>query len=210
MSKIALITTSTRPNRIGHHVTAWVRSVLESSNASSDVSLTTVDASTFNLPLFNDTVLPAMAPTPNSLTSPQGTAWSAEISKYDGYILFANEYNFGMSAATKNAVDWLYHAWIGKPIMIVSYGIMGGASASEQLKGCLTGMHLRVVETRPQLGFEGGPKGEDMGRAIGGVLGEGSVALWEREKREEVLKGFGELKELLKEKPVEKGEKAEA
>jgi NAD(P)H-dependent FMN reductase len=67
-------------------------------------------------------------------TTPHAAAWSEEIEKYDGYVLLANEYNFGMSGATKNAIDYLYNAWIGKPILIVSYGIGGGTNASDQLK----------------------------------------------------------------------------
>lgn len=138
-------------------------------------------------------------------TTPHAAAWSAEIEKYDAYVLLANEYNYGMSGATKNAIDYLYHAWIGKPILIVSYGIMGGGNASDQLKTVLEGMKLRVCGVRPQLGFKGAQKGTDMYAAMQGILGEETVELWNAEKKGEVIKGVEELEALLK-VPAEKKE----
>jgi NAD(P)H-dependent FMN reductase len=101
-----------------------------------------------------------------------------------------------VSGATKNAIDYLYNEWIGKPILIVTYGIMGGTNASEQLKTILTGMKLKVVETRPALGFAGG-QGPDLWAASAGQLGEASRTAW-TENNAELLKGFSELQAALK------------
>ena len=46
----------------------------------------------------------------------------------------AMQYNWGYPAALKNAVDYLYHSWNGKPAMIVSYGSHGGGKGAAQLK----------------------------------------------------------------------------
>ena len=43
------------------------------------------------------------------------------------------QYNWGYPAALKNAVDYLYHSWNGKPAMIVSYGSHGGGKGAAQL-----------------------------------------------------------------------------
>jgi hypothetical protein len=60
-------------------------------------------------------------------------------------------------------------------------------------------MKLRVCETRPALAFEGGPTGADTFAALGmGELGDASKKVWEETKKDEVLKGFEELKEALK------------
>ena len=202
MSNIALIVTSTRPGRVGVEVGKWLKTILEEA-VGSDATITTVDVADFKLPVFDEPVIPAMIPSMAQWTTPHGKAWSDEIEKYDAYVLLANEYNFGMSGATKNAIDFLYNAWIGKPILIITYGIMGGSQASEQLKGVLTGMKLKVAETRPQLSFVGGPYGEDLKAAFGGVLAEPSQEAWTGEKKESIVKGVEELKELLKTKEAE-------
>jgi NAD(P)H-dependent FMN reductase len=124
MSKIAIIIGSTRTGRVGAKVEAWLNPILK--GAAPDVAFTTVDVATFKLPVFDESVIPAMVPAMAQWTKPHSAAWSDEIAKYDGYVLVANEYNFGVSGSTKNAIDYLYHAWIGKPILIITYGIFGG------------------------------------------------------------------------------------
>ena len=44
------------------------------------------------------------------------------------------QYNWGYPAALKNALDYLYQSWNGKPAMIVSYGSHGGGKGAAQLK----------------------------------------------------------------------------
>jgi NAD(P)H-dependent FMN reductase len=60
---------------------------------------------------------------------------SEKCRAYDGYILVSPEYNHGMPGGVKNAIDFLYNEWIGKPALIVTYGIFGGLKSSEQLAG---------------------------------------------------------------------------
>lgn len=69
MPKIALIVTSTRKPRIGPLVAEWLAPILKSS-AGSDVELTTVDVADFNLPLFDEEILPAMVPAMGQWTKP--------------------------------------------------------------------------------------------------------------------------------------------
>lgn len=78
---------------------------------------------------------------------------------------------------------------------------MGGDKASDSLKITLASMHVHVVETRPMLEFA---KNEpftagmpwDMVQANESKLGEDTVKNWAKNKKE-ILKGFGELKEIL-------------
>ncbi|KAI9642863.1 hypothetical protein NHQ30_008597 [Ciborinia camelliae] len=199
--KIALIIGSTRAVRIGPSVVDFIYKILISSKVTPVPAITIVDISTFALPVYNEAVMPAMVPAQASFTHEHSKAWSAEISKYDAYIFVSAEYNYGLPSGIKNAIDYLYNEWIGKPVMIVTYGVHGGQLASKNLNETLKGMNLRVVETRPELKF-GGEGKEDVFKAVGGVLGEKSLKLWEDEKKEEVAKAFGELVELL-ETPVE-------
>ncbi|KAF5022835.1 hypothetical protein F66182_5129 [Fusarium sp. NRRL 66182] len=197
-NNIALITMSTRTPRVGPNVASLVNEIITRDvDATKNTKITMVDLADFNLPVFDEVVMPAMVPSQASFTKPHAIAWSAEIAKYDGYILVIPEYNYGLAGATKNAIDYLYNEWIGKGAVVVSYGIYGGNRASEQLAGTLKGMKLKVVETRPALKFHGGA-GPDMFLAAGtGQLGEdtknGILA-----ETADLIKAFGELKDLLK------------
>jgi len=196
---IGVIIGSTRVNGIGPHVAEYVKTVLETEK--SDTILSLVSIASFKLPVFDEPVLPAMVPDKAQFVHEHSKAWSAEIGKYDAYIIVTPEYNFGLPGGIKNAIDYLYNTWIGKPVLIVSYGIKGGSVASDHLKKTLEGMHLQVVETRPQLEFPGAdPTQHNMSpslmAAMGGVLAEPAKEAWVS-KKDELLKGFGELKQLL-------------
>jgi NAD(P)H-dependent FMN reductase len=204
--KIGIIIGSTRPNRIGDQVSALVKSILEGS--ASDKTLTAppilslIDIRSFNLPPFDEAIMPAMVPAQGQFAHEHSKLWSAEIGKYDAYVFVTAEWNFGLPGVTKNAIDYLYNTWIGKPVMIVSYGIMGGVSASESLKKTLGGMHLQVVETRVALTFpDADPAQRNMSPglmgAIGGKLIEEVAERWRKDKTDELLKGYGELLEKL-------------
>jgi NAD(P)H-dependent FMN reductase len=60
---------------------------------------------------------------------------SGKCRPFDGYVLVSPEYNNGMPGGVKNAIDYLYNEWIGKPALIITYGILGGLKSSEQLAG---------------------------------------------------------------------------
>jgi NAD(P)H-dependent FMN reductase len=117
-------------------------------------------------------------------------------------VIVTAEYNVGVPAAIKNAIDYLYNEIKGKPFLIISYGILGGGSASDGLQKTLTkGIHAYVVETRPMLEFAKNEPFEygmplDMRLASTGTLGEQSLKEWV-DKKPEIIKGFGELKEYL-------------
>ncbi|KAG4440549.1 hypothetical protein IFR05_003965 [Cadophora sp. M221] len=204
--KIGVIIGSTRPNRIGDQVAALVKSILEGASSEtalpSPPTLSIVDIASFNLPIFNETIMPAMVPAQGEFAYEHSKAWSAEIAKYDAYVFVTAEWNFGIPGGTKNAIDYLYHTWIGKPVMIVSYGIMGGLSASDALKKTLAGMHLQVMDTRVSLTFpDADPAQHNMSPgllgAMGGKLIEPVADKWKAESKDEILKAYGELQAKL-------------
>ncbi|KAJ0382131.1 hypothetical protein COL922a_013172 [Colletotrichum nupharicola] len=200
--KVAVITTSTRKVRIGPKVAEIVKNTISQDASTNKIDLALVEVAKFNLPVYDEVALPAQVPAVAKFEHAHSIAWSEEIAKYDGYILVVPEYNYGMAGGTKNAIDYLYNEWIGKPAAVVSYGIAGGNRASEQVKGTLEGMKLRVAATRPALSFAGGA-GSDLVAAIKGEVGEDSRKDWEA-KSEDILKAFGELKQLLSEPPAPK------
>ena len=53
------------------------------------------------------------------------------------------EYNHGVNAATKNAIDYLHHEWAHKPVGLVSYGgVSGGTRAVHALKPTLAQLKM--------------------------------------------------------------------
>ncbi|KAH7342751.1 NADPH-dependent FMN reductase [Rhexocercosporidium sp. MPI-PUGE-AT-0058] len=201
---IALITGSTRAVRIGPQVTRFVKEILDeqlSLSKDTTFALAEVDIASFKLPVFDEEVIPATVPFMAQFAHEHSKAWSAEIAKYDGYVLVTACYNAGPPGGVKNAIDYLYNEIKGKPFLIISYGIMGGDNASDSLKITLESMYAHVAETRPMLSFA---KNEpitagmpwDMIQASQGKLGEDTAKDW-AQKKEEIVKGFGELKEFL-------------
>ncbi|KAI0199030.1 NADPH-dependent FMN reductase [Astrocystis sublimbata] len=192
---VALITMSLRPARVGANVAALVRPYLEKTLAPADISLNPVDLRDFNLPIFNENVAPAMVPQFAQFQHEHSRAWSAEIAKHDGYVIVIPEYNYGVAGGTKNAIDYLMNEWKGKPLTIISYGAQGGSQASKHASEILSGMGLRVTETRPQLAFA------DARAEMAGILSEGKVSDASRTKWEgqssDIIKAAEELKALL-------------
>lgn len=193
---IAIIVTSVRAARIGLGVGEIVSSTLKTQQ-SDDI---TFNLAKFTLPVYDEGIHPAMVPHKASFQHEHSKLWSAEISKYAGYILGIPEYNYGLSGSAKNAIDYLVHEWKGKPIMVISYGILGGVLASNQAYEVLSQMGLRVVPTRPKLSYHGGA-GADMFLAMQGRTGDDTRKDME-EEAPQILDAFNELKQALKDKDL--------
>lgn len=198
---IGIIIGSTRAARIGPHVAGIVKSIVEGGAASSSPAptFTLIDLKDFNLPVFDEALLPAMVPAYGEFKHQHSKDWTNEIQKYDAYILVSPEYNYGIPGGVKNAIDFLYHAWIGKPVLVVTYGIFGGSASSDALVKTLEGMKLQVAETKPQLSF---PERDENNRnmspglmsAMTGELHETAKEAWSNgESKDLILKGYGEL-----------------
>jgi NAD(P)H-dependent FMN reductase len=194
--KVALIIASTRTVRVGPTVVNFVHKVLLTSPSTPKPEISIIDIASFNLPVFNERTIPAMVTEQAQFEHEYSKAWSAAIKPFHGYIFVAPEYNHGVPGGVKNAIDYLFHEWIGKPVFIVTYGSHGGKFSSDALKQTLSCMKLRVVETRPMLQFAGQGK-EEMMMAAGGKVGPKIMEEWEKVAKEPLLKGFEELVELL-------------
>ncbi|KAK0750002.1 flavoprotein-like protein [Schizothecium vesticola] len=200
---VALITMSTRAPRAGPHVAALVKSILDPEAKANDITLVPVDLADFKLPVYDEAVIPGMVDTgkPDApvFAHAHSIAWSTTIKAHDAYVLVLNEYNYGLPGGAKNAIDYLLNQWKGKPVAIVTYGIKGGAFASEQGAHVLGMMGLKVAETRPQLQFKGGLGPEAFAAMLQGEVGEEQLGLWRSEKGADVKKAFEEVAALLKE-----------
>lgn len=113
-----------------------------------------VDLADHPLPIFDETNLPASQPAddPTPHYEHEHTKkWSAVVRKYDAFIFVTPQYNWSVPAGLKNALDFLFHEWKGKPAGIVSYGGRGGGKAAAHLRDILTGLDMTVLPTSPGL-----------------------------------------------------------
>ncbi|NKX53300.1 NADPH-dependent FMN reductase [Arthrobacter mobilis] len=144
MTKIAIITGSTRPGRVNKQVADWV---LANASARTDAEFEVVDIADFNLPLLDEPYPAAYQNYQNDHTK----VWSARISEFDGFVFVTGEYNHTVMPALANALSYLNVEFNNKAAGIVSYGSMGGARAAEHLRNILS--ELQVAHVRNQVMF---------------------------------------------------------
>jgi NAD(P)H-dependent FMN reductase len=140
--KIAILLGSTRPGRNGEAVAKWV---LEHAQKRTDAEFEFVDVAAFGLPLLDEPI-PASA---GRYSKPHTKAWAAKIASFDGFVVVTGEYNHGIPAALKNALDFLFAEWNNKSIGFVSYGSAGGVRSVEHLRG--VSAELMMADVRAQV-----------------------------------------------------------
>ena len=95
----------------------------------------------YNFPIFDDTIKTLQQPTENVLD------FAKKVKEADGIIIVTPEYNGGLSANLKNAIDNLCYEWQGKPFSIstLSDGIFGGSQALASLQFILWKIGALIV-----------------------------------------------------------------
>ena len=126
MHRIALIVASTRTTRFADKPLAWLAPRLDR------FEVDTIDLRDLHLPYYDLPVPPAMAH--RQYTSDAERELGERFDAVDGFIVIANEFNHGYSAALKNAFDHYFIELSHKPIAYVGYGNAGGSRAIEQLR----------------------------------------------------------------------------
>ncbi len=146
MTKIAIVVGSTRPGRYSRRVAEWV---LAEGSQRGDAQFELVDLADHPLPLLDEPI-PASG---GQYEHDHTKAWSEVIAPYDGYVFVTPEYNHGIPGVLKNALDYLYAEWHNKSAGFVSYGVVGGARAVEQLRGIAAELGLADVGVHVGLSF---------------------------------------------------------
>src|SRR4051812_23440142 len=137
--RVAIITGSTRPGRIGENVARWVNA---QGARRDDAECELVDIAQYDLPLLDEPLPPSLG----RYMHPHTKRWAAKIASFDGFVFVTPEYNHSMSGALKNAIDFIYAEWNNKAAGFVSYGSTGGVRAVEQLR--LVMAELRIADVR--------------------------------------------------------------
>lgn len=136
MSKLAIVTVSTRPGRKGAAIAQWF---YEQAQNQGQFDVEIIDLAAVNLPLFNENGHPRLKQYEYEHTK----AWSAQIEAIDSFVFVTPEYNYSCPPSLVNALDYLYSEWNYKAAGFVSYGgLSGGTRAVESTKQLLTTLKM--------------------------------------------------------------------
>lgn len=121
---------ATRPGRLGPTIARWFTGIAEQHGG---FRVELVDLAEVALPLLDEPENPARG---GAYHHDHTKAWSATVQRADTFVFVVPEYNNGYNAATKNAIDYLYHEWRDKTVGMVSYGgnVGAGTRAVQALK----------------------------------------------------------------------------
>ncbi len=135
--RLMVVIASTRPGRVGLPVGEWV---VEQAEAHGGFDVDLADLAELGLPFMDEPNHPRL----KHYTKPHTWAWSERVDPADAFVFVFPEYNHGLNAPLKNALDFLYQEWAHKPAGLVTYGgIAAGSRSAEMLRLALLG--LRVV-----------------------------------------------------------------
>lgn len=147
MQKLQVIIGSTRPGRVGLPIGQWIyRRAVE--HGAFDVEL--LDLAEINLPMMNEPLHPRLRQYSHDHTK----RWSATIESGDAFVIVTPEYNHGLIAPVKNAIDYLVWEWAYKPVGFVSYGgAAAGTRAVAQLMPILSQLKMVPVPETVSIPF---------------------------------------------------------
>lgn len=143
-TRVAVVIGSTRPGRISPTIARWVTDVLQENSPMHYEILDLADA---GLPMMDEPVPAAYGRYEHAHTR----RWSAAVSGFDGFVFVFPQYNWGYPGVLKNAMDFLYAEWHGKPAGIVTWGITGGARGAAQFTEVLHGFRMRPLDNRVEV-----------------------------------------------------------
>jgi len=158
-SRILVLTCSTRPNALAPTVGAWFTQVVATHATRLGAELVPVSLAELDLPFLDEADHPAAG----LYRGRHSREWSALVDSVDGIVFVVPEYNHGMPAALKNALDYLGREWAWKSAGFVSYGYTSAGTRSVQ--------HARPVLSALRLV----PTGATVALHIGDALVDGCI-----------------------------------
>jgi NAD(P)H-dependent FMN reductase len=136
MPKLHVILASTRPGRAGEPIADWF---VERAIAHGAFDVELVDLAEVALPFMDEPNHPRL----RRYTHEHTKAWSARVDVADAFVFVTPEYNYGLTAPLKNAIDYLHFEWQHKPVGFVSYGgVAAGTRAVQMLKQVVTTLKM--------------------------------------------------------------------
>jgi NAD(P)H-dependent FMN reductase len=143
MTKIKILTGSTRPGRFNIQPAAWLFDIAKKRT---DIEVELIDLQALALPFLDEPATPMH----KQYSKDHTFAWSKIVHEADGFVFVTPEYNHSYAPALKNALDYLFYEWHHKPVAFVSYGsLAGGSRAVEHLRGVAA--ELKMYDLREQI-----------------------------------------------------------
>jgi NAD(P)H-dependent FMN reductase len=144
-SRIGVIVSSTRSRRFADIPAQWLWQIVSKRD---DAEFELIDLRDYPMPFFEEKLSPMYGPPENEAA----LRWGAKIASLDGYIFITAEYNHGVTAVLKNALDYAYMEYNRKPAAFVGYGGAGGARAIEQLRLVLAELQVASLKHTVHIG----------------------------------------------------------
>jgi NAD(P)H-dependent FMN reductase len=172
--KLMIVIASTRPGRIGLPVGEWIDAHARE-HGGFDVDL--ADLAEIDLPFMDEPKHPRL----REYTHQHTKDWSARVEAADAFVFVHPEYNYGLNAPLKNALDYLNAEWKYKPLGLVSYGgVSAGTRAAQMIKQVVTTLGMFPIFEAVSIPFvaefvgEGGAivPNQVMEKAAGAMLDE--------------------------------------
>lgn len=135
--RLGVVIGTTRPGRCSPTIAAWVADMAKAHDLF-DVELLDIDG----LPLIDE----PSHPSADRYVHDHTRRWSEQVDRQDAFVFVVAEYNRGVPAPLKNAVDMLYAEWRYKAAGIVTYGgASSGVRGGEQLRQALGALNVIMV-----------------------------------------------------------------
>lgn len=137
MSKLQVVTCSTREGRAGEPITKWFLGLAKEHGK---FEVEHVDLKALALPLLDEPNHPRFKKYQREYTK----RWSAMVESADAFVFVVPEYNFFAPPALVNAANYLFQEWQYKAAGFVSYGGVSAGTRSVQAAKMLL-VALKVV-----------------------------------------------------------------
>jgi NAD(P)H-dependent FMN reductase len=145
--RIGIILGSTRVGRFADRPAEWILDLARKHQAA---TFEVVDLREYPMPFFDQPKSPLREPSKNEAAR----RWARKLGELDGFVFVTAEYNHGIPAVLKNALDHVYAELNRKPASFVGYGNAGGARAIEQLRLNLVEMQVAPLRAAVHLSRE--------------------------------------------------------
>jgi len=155
MSRLLIISASTRPKRRGRAIADWAVGQAEAHGA---FKVALADLAEINLPFLDE----PEEPTERAYVHEHTKNWSATVDAADAFVFVLPEYNNSFTAPLKNALDFLYYEWHYKPVGFISYAnASAGLRAAQGIRPAVTALRMVPVPENVAIHYVGRTIGED-------------------------------------------------
>ena len=137
---IAIVIGTTRQNRFGPLPAQWIYELAQDRG---DAAFELIDLRDHPLPFFDEPMPPLM----QAPQDEEAIRWAARLAEFDGYVFVTAEYNHGLPAVLKNAIDYGTLQFNRKPVAFLGYGGVGAARSIEQFRATMSGVGAAPLKT---------------------------------------------------------------